>query len=79
MNCVVSVVILVSFPPGSFQSNKGRVTASGTYVPPKTQSGPPSTAVVAAVAPPLSTGVKSVSKGHQGASGVLHSARPTGL
>jgi len=55
------------------------VTSSGTYVPPKTQNGPPSTAVVAAVAPPISSEMKSGSRGHQGTVGALNSAGLTGL
>jgi hypothetical protein len=37
--------------PPYLQSSKGRVTTSGTYVPPKSQIAP-STTTVAAVAPP---------------------------
>ena len=55
------------------------MTSSGTYVPPKTQNGPPSTAVVAAVAPPISGGIKSGSRSHQSTVGALNSAGLTGL
>ena len=37
------------------QSNKGRVTTSGTYVPPKTQPKQPSTVSVVAVAPRITS------------------------